>query len=724
MTIERAKRKLSAILSADVKGYSRLMGEDEVATVRTLKEHRELMSKLIGEYRGRVVDFPGDNLLAEFSSVVDAVESAIEIQRELKAKNAQLPEKRRMEFRIGINLGDVIEEGERIYGDGVNVAARMEGLALPGGVCVSGTVYDHVEDKVAADFEYMGEQAVKNIKKPVRVYRVRMERGVPDVPTKKEATLPDKPSIAVLPFTNMSDDPKQEYFSDGLTEQIITTISKTPKLLVIARNSTFTYKGKPVKVQQVGRELGVRYVLEGSVRRSEGRLRITAQLIDAATGNHLWAEQYDRSLKDVFALQDEITLKVITALQVKLTSGEIVRMTARGTDNLEAFLKASEGGEYSLRMNKADNLKARQLFEEAIGLDPNYAYGYAGLGWTYTVDAMYFYSEPPKKSLEKAFVLAQKAISLDDGQESAHRLMGSVYLMTGQPDKAMVECARAIAVAPNSSLALAGMGDLLCAMGRFREAIKSVETAIRLDPFPRQTFFQTLGHAYLFAFRTNENIEVANRDVNLFPGDPDPHYLLGIALIAAGKFGEALGALDKALSLTQNPPSLHIGHKAVALVNNGNMEEAVASVKELVRSRPDDVDGYLYLGVVLCLLGRHKEALEATQKAATLQLGPFTAPLTKQYLGRSHYFLSQYDRAIPQLQESIKLWPDYVYGHIDLAANYTSAGRLEEGRSEVQEILKISPTITLDDVAKNGYFNFRTADKDRFIGALRNAGFK
>ena len=277
--------------------------------------------------------------------------------------------------------------------------------------------------------------------------------------------LPDKPSIAVLPFTNMSDDPKQEYFSDGLTEEIITALSKTPKLLVIARNSTFTYKGKPVKVQQVGRELGARYVLEGSVRRSEDQLRITAQLIDATTGNHLWAEQYDRSLKDVFALQDEITLKVITALQVKLTKGEIARMRARGTDNLEAFLKASEGVEYLFRFNKADNLKARQLFEEAIALDPNYAYGYSLLGWTYMVDVMFGWSESPKVSLEKAFDLAQKAISLDDGQENAHRLLGSVYLMTRQPDKAMAEYERAIAVAPNSSYALASMGDLLISNG-------------------------------------------------------------------------------------------------------------------------------------------------------------------------------------------------------------------------------------------------------------------
>jgi len=473
----------------------------------------------------------------------------------------------------------------------------------------------------------------------------------------------------------------------------------------------------------VGRELGARYVLEGSVRRSEDQLRITAQLIDATTGNHLWAEQYDRSLKDFFAIQDEITLKVITELQVKLTKGEIARVRARGTDNLEAVLKVQEGLEYLFLFNKAANLKARQLFEEAIALDPNYAYGNSILGWTYTIDVMFGWSESPKKALEKAFVLAQKAISLDDGLENAHRLLGNLYLMTRQSDKAMAEYERAIAVAPNNPYTLASMGDLLVPMGRFREAIKSLRTALRLNPFPPVNFFWTLGLAYFFTGRTNEAIEVTNKAVNLDPGIAESHFLLGITLIAAGKSGEALTELDKAVSLSQNP-SRYIPHRAVALVNTGKIEEAVASVKEMVSSRPDDADGYEGLIFVLNLLGRHEEVLQMAQKAATLQLGPYTEPYIKLSSGLSYGFLGQYDQAILRLKEAIKLWPDYVYGHIHLAAICSLAGQMEEARAEVQEALKINPQISLAGIAKDGYFSLQTADKDRLIGALRNAGLK
>jgi TolB-like protein len=360
------------------------MGADEEGTLRTLTAYREVMATLIQEHQGRVVNAPGDALLAEFESVVDAVKSAVEIQRELAKRNAELPTDRRMEYRIGINLGDVMVDGESIYGDGVNIAARLESLADAGGICISGTVYDHVKNKLPLGYEYRGEQTVKNISEPVRVYRVMMEpesagkvigekkakprqwqrailslvvvlivvvaviaiyhfyfRPTPrpiEVASKEKMAfpLPDKPSIAVLPFVNMSGDPKEEYFSDGITEEIITALSKVPHLFVISRQSTFTYKGKPVKVKQVSEELGVRYVLEGSVRKEGNKVRITAQLIDAISGHHLWADRYDRDQREVFALQDEITKKILTELQVKLTVGEQARLYGRGTDNLEA----------------------------------------------------------------------------------------------------------------------------------------------------------------------------------------------------------------------------------------------------------------------------------------------------------------------------------------------------------------------------------------------------
>jgi TolB-like protein/class 3 adenylate cyclase len=374
MPEESFKRKLTTIFSADVAGYSRLMAEDEAATVKTLKSYREIMTELIRQQRGRVVDSPGDNVLAEFTSVVDAVQCAVAVQKQFQA---ELPENRRMEFRIGINLGDVIEEEDRIYGDGVNIAARLEALADPGGICVSKTAFDQIETKLPLGYEFMGEKDVKNIAKPVGAYRVLMDAEAagkvigeirpkakqlrwaavgalavliigagalaiwnfylrpPFEPASVERMaypLPDKPSIAVLPFVNMSEDKGQEYFSDGLTEEIISGLSKVPKLFVIARNSTFTYKDKPVKVQQVSEELGVRYVLEGSVRKAQDRVRITAQLVDATTGRHLWSERYDRDLKEIFALQDEITMKIINALQVELTEGEHARLWGKGTD--------------------------------------------------------------------------------------------------------------------------------------------------------------------------------------------------------------------------------------------------------------------------------------------------------------------------------------------------------------------------------------------------------
>src|SRR5512136_520418 len=342
MTTDKIKRKLTAILSADVKGYSRLMGEDEEWTLRTLNAYKEVMRSLVQQHRGRVISSPGDNVLAEFASVVDVVQCGVEIQQVLRAKNAMLSETRRMEFRIGMNVGYVSEEGDTIYGDGVNIAARLEGLAEAGGICISESAYQQIENKLPLRYDYLGEHEVKNIVKPVRVYRAQIEseavaRKPSEVASKEKMAfpLPDKPSIAVLPFVNMSDDPKQEFFSDGMTEEIITALSKSPYLFVIARQSTFAYKGKPVKVKQVSEELGVRYVLEGGVRRSGEKVRITAQLIDAMTGYHLWGERYDRDLKEIFALQDEIALKIMTTVHEKL-AGQHAGVYGRRARNLEA----------------------------------------------------------------------------------------------------------------------------------------------------------------------------------------------------------------------------------------------------------------------------------------------------------------------------------------------------------------------------------------------------
>jgi adenylate cyclase len=583
MAPEDFKRKLTAILSADVKGYSRLMGEDDEATVRTIKAYREVISKIVQKHRGRVVDSPGDNILAEFASVIDAVGSAVEIQDELRMRNAELPEDRKMEFRIGVNLGDVIHEEERIYGDGVNVAARVESLADPGGICVSGTVFDQIESKLPLGYEFLGEQSVKNIPKPVRIYKALMDpevvgkvigekraeprRGLkvalaavtalllivgglliwrtafPPVEVasveKMAFPLPDKPSIAVLPFNNLSGDPEQEYFSDGLTEEIISTLSKVPKLFVIARNSTFTYKGKPVKVQQVAEELGVRYVLEGSVRKAGDKIRITAQLVDAINGHHLWAEKYDRSIDDIFAVQDEITKKIITAMQVKLTEGEQVQAAARGTNSLEAYLKCLQGNELANQINPESNALAKQLAEEAIALDPDYAWAYYVLGRTHLISVWVGTSKSPKQSIAKAMELFKKAIALDDTFAEAHGNLGFLYSMTKQHDKAIAQAEKAVALNPNSAWAHFMVGKTLFFAGRCEESIPEYKKAIRLNPIPPNNYLWSIGLSYAYTEDYEQAMFWCEKGVRREPNDLLARIMMTVVYSLSGRDEEA-----------------------------------------------------------------------------------------------------------------------------------------------------------------------------------------
>ena len=570
------ERKLAAIFSTDVKGYSRLMGEDEVATIRTITAYRELMTTLIQQHRGRVVDSPGDNLLAEFASVVEAVQCAVAIQRELKVRNAELPPQRRMEFRIGINLGDVVVEGERIYGDGVNIAARLESLADAGGLCISGMVYDQVKTKLALGYEDLGAQVVKNIAEPVRVYRVQLEPGMaapamrqlyrrtawlwrskvlavgvllcllgvgvtvwqyffrplPPAPVVPAAStpalpLPDKPSIAVLPFDNMSNDPEQEYFSDGMTEDLITDLSKLAGLFVIARNSVFTYKGKAVKPEQVSRELGVHYVLEGSVRKVGDRVRITAQLVEATTGYHRWAERYDRELKDIFAVQEEITRKIVAALAVQLTPGEQARLGSKYTHNLEAYDAYLRGGEYLARYTQETNKQARQMFEHAIALDPTFALAYALLGMTYFGEWTLQWSQDPQ-TLERAFALAQQAVALDDSLSAAHRVLGLVYQWKKQPTQAIAALERAIALDPNDADGYATLAHIMNFTGKSQEARRLVQKAMRLNPHYPNSALATLGIAYTLTGQYEEAIATFKQALTR-----NPDYLLAHIFLAA-----------------------------------------------------------------------------------------------------------------------------------------------------------------------------------------------
>ena len=581
MIEERVKRKLSAILSADVKSYSRLMQEDELATVRTLEAYREMMGEVIRKYSGRVVDSPGDNILAEFASVVDAVESAVEIQKDLRAKNAELPENRRMEFRIGINLGDVIEEGDRIYGDGVNIASRIEGLAEGGGICISRNVYEQVKNKLKLVYEYLGEHTVKNIMEPVRAYRILMESNM-DMPKKGEGLkVPEKPSIAVLPFDNMSGDPEQEYFSDGITEEIITALSKVPEMFVIARNSTFTYKGKPVKVQQVGEELGVIYVLEGSVRKAGNRVRITAQLVDAVTGHHLWAERYERDLKDIFALQDEITYKILTALQVTLTEGERARVWATRTENLDAFLKYLQARQYAGFFSKEGNVFARQIAQEAINLDEKYSDPYVLMAWTHWFDARFGWSESRSESFKQSYVATQKAQALDDSHPGVHMLLGGLHLYERRYDEAITEGEKALALGPNDADIHATMAHILRYAGKFEEAIVLVQRALRLQPRYPSWYLGELAMCYYYVGRHEEAIRLTEQLYSLADSRREKfisywyYAILAMSYIRLGRDQEAREAAaevhrlfpeyslewDRQFSVYKDPAHLEIQHE-------------------------------------------------------------------------------------------------------------------------------------------------------------------
>jgi adenylate cyclase len=533
------------------------MGEDDDATVRTLTGYREIISSLIKQHRGRVVDSPGDNLLAEFSSVVHAVSCAVEMQRELTARNVEVPEERRLEYRIGVNLGDVIEEGERIYGDGVNIAARLESLAEPGGICISGSVYNQVKKRLKLEYESLGEKSVKNIEEPVPVYRVLMEpESIAEVtggkkPTsrigrkvsrygEKEFELPDGPCIAVLPFVNMSGDPEQEFFSDGLTENIIAGLSCNGRLLVIARNSTFSYKGKSVKVQEVARELGAQYVVEGSVQKARDRVRITVQLIDANTGNHVWTDRYDRDLEDIFALQDEITMKIMTAVGMKLVHGEqFGEKFLPPSGSLEVFMKTMKAGEYFNRMNKEDNVLARQELEEAIALDPEYSGLYSLLAMTHLLDLYFQSSESPLTSLAQASKNIEKVLSIEAEDYVGHLALSQLYWARREPDKAIATLERAIAINPNGADAYAGLGHSFTLTGKPEEGIKLIEKAMRLNPIPPAQYIYYLGIGFYHLGRYEDAIEAQKEVLKRSPDNLLAQIRLTASYSALGREEEA-----------------------------------------------------------------------------------------------------------------------------------------------------------------------------------------
>ena len=471
-------RRLAAILAADIAGYSALMGSDEARTVSDLKGHQAVVLPMVGEFGGRVIDTAGDGLLAEFASVLNAVECAVAIQRKMVERNAAVEPERHMEFRIGINLGDVIYDNDRIFGDGVNVAARLEGIAEPGCICVSGKVHDEIRARIGLAYEDLGARQLKNIAEPVRVYGIRLDRA----PKHTVLALPDKPSIAVLPFQNMSGDPEQEFFSDGMTEDLITDLSKISALFVIARNSSFSYKGRSVKVQEIGRDLGVRYVLEGSVRKAGNRVRITAQLIDAASGGHLWAERFDRDLTDIFSTQDEVVEKIVGALAVTLTKGEEQRLRRRDTGNVEAYESYLRARGLLARGTRESIAQARAMHRRAIEIDSKFAAPHAGLALAAISDYASGWALDPAQALDEAETWARRAVELNDQEPVSHMALGAVLLWRRDHEGALAEGRRMIELDPNFAQGHAATGLTLTYAGRAADALERIAMAMRLDP--------------------------------------------------------------------------------------------------------------------------------------------------------------------------------------------------------------------------------------------------
>jgi adenylate cyclase len=545
------ERRLTAILAADVAGYSRLVEADEEGTLAQWKAHRTaLIEPTIKKHQGRVVRVIGDGLLVEFMSVIDALRCAVDVQRGMLKRNADVPSERRIEFRMGINFGELIVEGDDFWGDGVNIAARLEALAEPGGISVSGRVQEDAQGKLDVTFEDTGEQQLKNIVRPVRVYRVRFDGATKSAPA-PALPLPSKPSLAVLALENMTGDPEQEYLGDGIAEDIITMLSRSQSLFVIARNSSFTYKGRAVDIKQIARELGVRYVLEGSVRRGGNQIRITAQLVDAVTSNHLWAERYDRDLTDVFAVQDEITEAVATAIEPAVAQMERHRAVRKPPESLNAWEAYQRGLWHMGRVGVPDNEEAKSFFRRATELDPRFAPPHAELVNAILRGAIMYQTTGLVEAVNEVIPLAQKAISLDPLAPAAHISIGLTLWAQGDRGALMAKARQALAISPNYANAHTWLGFGLLLSGHPREAIVAIRNAMRLDPNDpviHQRLAQ-IATAHYFLREYDAAVETAKEALGLHPDHPTNLRWLAAALGQAGRLDEAKQALEKLIAV-------------------------------------------------------------------------------------------------------------------------------------------------------------------------------
>ena len=774
------RRKLTAILHADVEGYSRLMGQDEESTVRTLTAYREAMTDLAGRNEGRIVDSPGDSILAEFASVVDAVKCAVAIQNELKTRNAALPEARRLRFRIGINLGDVIEEGERIYGDGVNVASRVQELAESGGICITRSAYDQVKNKLSFQYDYIGEHEVKNIEEHVRVYRVVSEidtegetsdaaaeekrsggrrriavatvvallvgavaatvwisrepeedrRGQTEKQDARVAPI-EKPSIAVLPFDNLSDDPKQEYFVDGMVDAIITKLSMNSMLTVIARNSTFYYKDKQVRIRQIGDELGARYVVEGSAWKANGKIRITAQLINAATEGHIWAETYDRELREVFTIQDEVAQRITAALAIASHSAEIERAKSVPTESLTAYDLFLRGCEHAAFHVKDRVEQAKALYEKAIGVDAAFALAHVGLADVYQKSAVHrwnFDAQPLVQSRKHI----ERALSIDDTVPGGYGALSTQYWYEGQHDLAISTMDRALTLNRNSAVGYGAMAWLLRAAGRYEESISAADKSIRLDPHQDDDYsaYYQIASDYYALGRYEEALPLYRDVLARNPNHLSVHRYLSYLYLDLWRIQQAEGdqLLDLALDMATTAVALEdsAGELALSLtyLYRRQYDQAVSAAKsaakKLVSAGPKDPSGYAQLANVYNFLGRHKEAIELAEEAAQIH------PLHNWPLIRAYYLTGRQEDAVTVAEQHLTPRVTFAFAvlrHIDLAILYSELGRKEEAKAEAAEVLKLVPDFSVEIYGERAAYK-DPAQVERDMAALRKAGLK
>ncbi len=791
------KRKLTAILHTDVQGYSRLMGDDEEATVRSLTLCMDLMHALIERYRGRVVSGAGDSLLAEFRSVVDAVSCAVEIQKGL-TEIAEQTKDHPLVFRIGINLGDVIEQDGDLLGDGVNIAARVEALADGGGICITRSVYDQVKKKLRLGYEYLGEHEVKNISEPVRVYRIisgslensgiasrkkdeprRWLTGLaiafvlllvtgtsafwffrypsPKLPLKDNIVskmvlpLPDKPSLAVLPFVNMSDDPSQEYFSDGITEDLITDLSKISGLFIIARNSTFTYKGRSVKVQQVAEDLGVRYVLEGSVRKAGEKIRINAQLVDALSGHHLWADRFDGQHSDIFVLQDKFTQKIVEALAITLTKDDQSLLARKETASVEAHDAYLQGWEFMRRENPDDLVKAVASFKKAVKLDPEFSRGHTALSLAYNhamttgwdVELGWF---DAASQAQNYLALASKKPT-----PQVHREAAAKHLYKREFQKAINEAKLALALGPNDPESHWAMGRALVFSGQSAEGAKYLHRAVRLNPSYPGRYALYLGIAKYLQKRYEEALVLLEKAEKLEPSEASVAFSnswYAATYAQLGREDDAVAVMEKNLKIRKFiyggtlqsffpfwplKDPLDIEHYADGLIKagmpvpwnpayRGKYEEAFAKAKKLLGADPDNPANHIMMAEVLTLSGRPEEAINLLQEEMKGKRKPKYAFFYQ--LGIAQFSAERFADAIDNLEHYHLINP-YGARMWFLAAAYAHVGRVEKAKETLNRSMAMREYVeyTVEKVVRYENFRFKNGkDVERFVTGLRKAG--